>query len=882
MSDSFARRLGCLAGALLLFALALPPAVPAAPAAAPRYSQVRVDLSAPGATERLRAEAGRFDIVGFKPGHSADIVATPADLAHLRALGLPLETVHEDLAAFYRSRLSDKGANFGLYHTYSEATQWLDDLHAQYPQVVSAKWSIGQSHEGRDIWCVRVSDNPEIDEPDEPEVEIDGLHHAREVMASEMVLMLIDYLGSHYGSDPDVTRIVNSREIYLVPIVNPDGFVYNETTNPNGGGMWRKNRRDNGDGTYGVDPNRNYPYEWGGSGSSPYTGDETYRGPAPGSEPEVQAIMGLVNAHAFVTSMSFHTYSDLTLYPWGYTTSPTPDNATYVHMSQVMTRENGYTYGQPGVLLYDVNGGSFDWVYGAQTEHPKCFAFTNEIGSSSDGFWPSEARRQPLFDENLWPSLYLMMAADAWVQVSDAVVTGGDGDAFLDPGETAGLALTLENLGVTADSGPVTITLSTDDPYLQLGEAQRTVGSVPAMGSLDLSTQPFPVTVDPACPADRALAVTVTVDDGSGAASRTFTFSAGPPTLVFSDDFESGAGAWNLSGTWALTTADSHSPGTSLTDSPGGDYVDQTDTAAELAAPVLLATGSSLTFWHRYAIEQGWDYGYVQISADGGPWTTLATYSGTQSAWQQVTLDLSAYAGSQARIRFELVTDYSVTYDGWYVDDVQITGGGSTNQLPPPPAQLSPAADAVVGPTPTLVVAASTDPEGYTPLTYGFRVYADTLGLNLVAGADGVTEGGGQAAWAVPSALPDGDYWWRAYAADDQAYGLLGAWRHFTVDSSTDVLGPAGGPALRRLAAPGVTGGRWRLVLPRAAALEAAVYDLRGRRVRRLRSGDAAAGEYLLTWQGRDDHGQAVASGVYLLRVKAGSTRLNSRVTVVR
>ncbi len=320
-----------------------------------------------------------------------------------------VEVLQEDLEEFYATRLGNR-EGFGAYHTYSEAVAWMDDLHAQYPQVISARWSIGQGHLGNEIWCFRVSDNPETDEEGETEVLFDALHHAREVMSSEMVMMLAEHLGQQYAAGkPDIVTLLDANEIYMVPIVNPDGFLYNEQTNPNGGGMWRKNRRNNGDGTWGVDCNRNYSYEWGCSwGSSGDTDSDTYRGPAPASEPEVQAMIALVNSHDFVTRQSFHTSGELTLYPWGYTTDDTPDHTVFVEMASAMVQFNGYTAGQPGEVLYDVCGGNFDWDYGQQDEHTKIFAFTNEIGNSSDGFWPSDARRQDLFDDNLWPSLYMI------------------------------------------------------------------------------------------------------------------------------------------------------------------------------------------------------------------------------------------------------------------------------------------------------------------------------------------------------------------------------------------------------------------------------------------------------------------------------------------
>ena len=842
-----------------------------------KYSLITVQLEAPGALETLRANPD-LDIVRIKPGSHAELVARPGDLTWLDGAGLRYDTVHEDLSAFYAQR--SRGPNFGLFHTYSEAGEWLDQMHLDYPDVVSAKWSLGQSHEGRDIWCVRVSDNPEVDEG-EPEILFDGMHHAREIMASEMVLMLIDHLGSAYGSDPEITWLLDNREIYLVPIVNPDGVVYNEQTDPDGGGMWRKNRRNNGGGSYGVDPNRNYPYEWVGPGSSTDPWSETYRGPSAGSEPEVQAVMGLVNAHAFVTAQSFHTYSNLTLYPWGHTISDSPDEAIFQHMAGIMTQYNGYEPGQAPELLYEVNGGSFDWVYGAQGEHPKCFAFSNEIGGYNDGFWPDESRRDALFNENLWPSLYQIMCAASYVKADAAAVVGGDGNGRLDPGETAGLAFDLANLGVVDDATSVVVTLSTPDPYLLLHETSRTLGAIAANGTLDLASAPFSATLDPACPDGRALPVLVQIAWDGGAVDQKLLYPAGSAQILFEDDFEGPFTAWTTTGQWDLTSSSSHSPSTSLTDTPLGNYSNQTTTSATLTVGVAVPAGGTLSFWHRYDIEEGWDYGYAQVSGDGGAWTNVGTYTGLQSAWTQIEVDLSAYAGQSVRVRFELDTDYSVIEDGWYIDDVMIEGVGSTNALPPAPALLGPLPGGEVQPTTNLYCGTVTDPEG-DDVTYGFRVYDDPELTSVVFATQDIAAIGAQAQAEV-TGLTDGvTYWWRAFAADSIEWGLMGDTRSFVVNDATDVDGVILGFDLRQLVRTGGENVRLALDLPRAGDLTVTVFNARGQAVRTLASGDRAAGSHLLTWDGRDASGRSAASGVYFVKARTGHESAVARVLMVR
>jgi len=857
-----------LVRSLLLVTFAL---VAVAAASADEYSLVRVYFDGPGDAARLVEQPG-LDIAQVKPGQGADLVATPATMATIEALGLRYEVVEKDLVAHYASRITRKDdGNFGLWHTYSESQAFVDSLRMRFPEVVSERWSIGQTHEGRDIWCFRVSDNPDVDE-DEPEILLDAMHHAREIMAGEFTIMFAEYLAENYGTDPVLTWLVDNRELYIVPMVNPDGIVYNELTDPQGGGMWRKNRRDNG-GSYGVDINRNYPFMWGydNIGSSPYPYDETYRGPSAGSEPETQALMNLVNAHAFVTHQTMHTYGGQTLFPWGYTSSPAPDADIFEHIGQVMTMYNGYEYGPPGQILYPVNGNTFDWAYGTAD----VFCVSNEVGGGGDGFWPDESRRGALFQENIWPMTYLMMAAGPYVRVDGAVATDADG-GLLEPGDEGEFWFTVSNEAVNAGLTGVDVRLATSDPYVQILSAQRTIADLGAMASVDLSDDPIGLVVDPACPDGHLVTIEVTADWGAGTALTPLAFMVGSPNTVFTDDFTLGTGNWTLQGGWGQTGT-AHSPPTAITDSPSGDYQDGAFATATLNQGYHAA---QLGFWHRYDIEDGWDYGRVQISADGGPWNTVQSFTGYQSSWQQAEIDLSQYAGQLVRVRFVLESDSWITEDGWYVDDVMLLGAGSENQTPAGPLPVAPVGGAQVGATPQLVVANSSDPDSPDALTYGFRVYGDEDLTELVASTDGLGEGtGGETAWTVADALPQGDYWWRAYAADSEERGLLGPVASFTV---TGVVGIGdgvviGGPQLAVLG-----GGRLKLTLPSTSDVSVRVYNARGLRIRDLYTGTVGAGERVLVWDGRDQGGRQAASGVYFVRVVAGGEALTGRVVLVR
>jgi hypothetical protein len=337
-----------------------------------------------------------LDIAYVKYGEYVDIVTDKEEVDHLRSSGYNVEIVHADLVAFYQSRF-EKGKYMGGYHTYSEVGVALDSMHMLYPLITTSKINIGNSLEGRAIWALKISDNPDVDE-DEPEVFYNGLTHAREPIGMEVLLYFMWNLLTTYGTDSLSTYLVNNRELWFVPVVNPDGYEYNRLTNPNGGGMWRKNRRVCGGGDYGVDLNRNFGYMWGydDEGSSPYCWDETYRGTAGFSEPETQVWRDFMNSRHFVMTLDNHTYGNDLLYPWGYAHLYTPHQYLYVAIADSMSKLNGHIYGTPWEVLYSVNGGSIDWEYGDTISKPMILAISPEIGTQSDGFWPPSNRILPL------------------------------------------------------------------------------------------------------------------------------------------------------------------------------------------------------------------------------------------------------------------------------------------------------------------------------------------------------------------------------------------------------------------------------------------------------------------------------------------------------
>ncbi|MEU7053768.1 M14 family metallopeptidase [Streptomyces eurythermus] len=297
-----------------------------------------------------------------------------------------------------QARLYDFPSADAKYHNYAEANAEIDQRLAAYPGIMN-KRVIGKSYQGRDIVAIKVSDNVGTDE-NEPEVLFTAHQHAREHLTVEMALYLLRELGAGYGSDSRITNMVNSREIWIVPDLNPDGGEYDIASGSYR--SWRKNRQPNSGSSYvGTDLNRNWNYKWGCcGGSSGSTSSETYRGPAAESAPEVKVVADFVRGRVvggkqqITAGIDFHTYSELVLWPFGWTYADTAtgmtadDAAAFQAVGRKMAASNGYTAEQSSDL-YITDGTIDDYLWGTQ----KIFSYTFEMypaSSSGGGFYPPD------------------------------------------------------------------------------------------------------------------------------------------------------------------------------------------------------------------------------------------------------------------------------------------------------------------------------------------------------------------------------------------------------------------------------------------------------------------------------------------------------------
>jgi hypothetical protein len=359
-----------------------------------------VNVRVPSLAAVSDIERAGFDIAGVNTKDlTVGVVATAEDLDRLGALGYR-----------YVIRSKNDAESIAALQDYTdpiELSAFVDQVVAAYPGLARRFALTGPLYEGQVQYAVEITSNVGVAN-DRPVFELDAQHHAREVMTAEIAKDMIDYLTSRYATDPQVQRWVDNIDIVVVPSVNPDGALYVFQHD----NMWRKNRHP----TCAVDVNRNYPFAWGScNGSSGTCSDETYRGFEPGSELETQGMLQLAaDTHAFY-ALSYHTYGEYIMYPYG---CQNPDELTAMQevaqsLNSVLLDDagqtNGYTVGPIWSAIYLVDGGSVDTWYAKQGT----YAYTIEANTSS--FQPDYAT---------WRNVTVQRQRTAWQFFLDKTLDG--------------------------------------------------------------------------------------------------------------------------------------------------------------------------------------------------------------------------------------------------------------------------------------------------------------------------------------------------------------------------------------------------------------------------------------------------------------------------
>ncbi|HIB48309.1 MAG TPA: T9SS type A sorting domain-containing protein [Flavobacteriaceae bacterium] len=654
-----------------------------------------------------------------KPGHFVISEFSTSEIETARQAGFTVEVLIEDAkehflqqnrnsllvrnpscnqsANNYETPLNFALGSMGGYLTYQELLDNLDAMKSQYPNLITAKANInnflteGQPDNsvtppigGNGIKWVKISDNPDISTEGEPQILYSAIHHAREPMSLSQLVFYMWYLLENYETDPEIKNIVDNTELYFVPVVNPDGYLYNQKTDPNGGGFWRKNRKNG----HGVDNNRNYDYYvngnpangvWGGEGTSGNTNSDVYRGTGPFSEVENQAMKWFVENHDFMMAFNNHSFGDLLLYPYGYADNvPTPEDALFKAVGDELVSKNGFT-NQLSSDLYPAAGDSDDFMYGTIGTHDKIYAYTPEIGPA---FWPPSNQIEPIAKG----MMYLNLTSAKMVNNYAAVTPTGNLYTGAQAEQTS--TYDIQRLGI-AGSGSFTVNVN------PISQNIAFVGGGNSFSGLDLlesTNGSINYVLAGGTAAGDDIVYELVVNNGSYDTKVLVTKKFGDLTPVFQDEGDSVTDNFNNNG-WATTNNTFVSPSSSITESPNGNYQNNANKTIAISDAVDLsaAIGANLSFYAKWDIEENWDYVQVEVSTNnGGSWepqcgnftnegstnngqpTGEPLYDGVQNDWVLEEIDLSDYLGETILVRFQFVSDGAERRDGFYFDDLTI------------------------------------------------------------------------------------------------------------------------------------------------------------------------------------------------------------------
>ncbi|MFO8077378.1 MAG: M14 family zinc carboxypeptidase [Thermoplasmatota archaeon] len=540
------------------------------------------------------------ELVGGNPGEFHDALLNDHTKQALLDKGYQLELLRQN-PLIAPQDIAD------TYHTFEEIGQILQTMATTYPNITQLH-SIGKSYENREIWCLEITDNPGIDE-DEAGVCFMGLHHAREWPTIEICLSIAKELTEGYQNDTTIKNMVDNRRTWIIPCVNPDGYVYDHDLHQ-GNKWWRKNREYFKEfNTYGIDLNRNYPGScngdpqgmWGSRGMSHNPSTLTYCGPDQFSAPETVALKQFFLNHIISASISYHTYSELVMWPWGYSTEKQTDESDYMAAigNKIAAKikkqaSSGTYYPTQSSGLYPTTGDTTDWLYGYHhyvLGRPH-FAYTIE---ACNEFHPDASYLDQVCTENVEGALYLLKEAQNISQRTPRVIPPLITD-------------------LSDENGAITIEWETVNP-----SSNPTVFEVQEFSNMKYTKE---------------------------------SAEAEEPNLQLDGFFQSSRRA----------NSGSHSYRSHLDE----NMVSSLTTID----PIFINQSMDFTFSCWYEIEENNDKAFVELSTDGRNYDVIDTFTGSSNGWLQRSYSLDNYLGRSIFIRFRYSTDGRITEDGFFVDDI--------------------------------------------------------------------------------------------------------------------------------------------------------------------------------------------------------------------
>ena len=584
-------------------------------------------------------------------------------------------------------KLGASAANPG-YFTYAEMVAEMQNLAALYPDLVSV-YTIGNSAGGAAIYGVKISHS--VPAQNKPEVLYTGLQHAREAIGGTSLIFFVQYLAENYNSDNKVKDLLDNRQLFIIPCLNPDGYAFNYSGASGypvtGGGLWRKNRRNTGGGAsnIGVDLNRNYGIDWGNCvgattacGSSNKT-DDTYYGTSAFSEPETQALRNFVISRNFINAIDQHCYGPYYSLPYGRPSLHSPlnrhDSSYYTFVPALMGFYNGHRAGNsPETVNYEVAGGIKDWLLLGDIgtgSKGKVYGMTGEAGGAS--FWAPVSQLIQLCKEACFQNLQLAYAAGAYYDIEDK------NDIAINS-HTGKFVFQIKRVGLGAD--PVTVSLVPLENIHTVGSpVTKTVADY-----YDTYTDSISYSLPPTFVCGQKLKFAWKVESGGIATYDTITKFFNPLTLLADDMEGSFTTNWNASISpsgptgWAFTASEAFDGAHSMTESPFGNYTTSSTRTVTYNSTLDLsdATAAYLSFWVKYRAENFRDKLQVQASANGSVWVPICgsnmvaednttnggtlggqpALTGIRDNWTHELFDLASYTNDPTvYLRFKFTSD---------------------------------------------------------------------------------------------------------------------------------------------------------------------------------------------------------------------------------
>jgi len=659
-------------------------------------SIVNVHIENPKQLQMLR-DSGARSLACFDHAGETPMLLNNKTIGLVKKLGIGYRVVEKNIKESIerfeqlreQSRHRGVGGWYSDYKTWGEVNVKLQAIALGAPEITTT-FIVGQTHEGRDIHGIRIT--APGDTMGRKQVLFNGCQHAREWVAVMVPVYVIEHIVDGWSSDPEIQSYLESTEVIIVPIVNPDG--YEHTYAAGGDRFWRKNRRNNSGSCEGVDLNRNWGYAWNeGDSTSTNTCSDVYVGPAVFSEPETQAMRDLINTLPnLVSHIDFHSYSQLILEPWA-SSNNTPPRVNIVKalsgaMSDAIVNTHGeiYVAGTGGDLLYLADGVFPDW-----TTDLGALSFTIELRpTGSPGFDLPPSEILPTCEESF-------SAVKALLQFVNQPLSFSFPNGlpqFVEQGDMVQFPMVIESIfdePINTNSVTLHVRFGDEGAYAARQLSQNIDNSF----NVELPTS--------FCGLDGEFWFSVVTESG-----QEIRYPEGDGTLLVS--VASTAYAWNMDqnpnwsmeGQWGWGTPTGNGGSYGNPDPTGGatgnnvlGYNLNGDYPNNLAQTHLTSetldlsdqTNTQLQFKRFLNVEQPvYDHASMSIRAGNGLWSTIwSNASGiTDSQWQTVVFDISSVADAESSVQIRWTmgtTDSGWTYSGWNIDDVEILSSGGAGTI---------------------------------------------------------------------------------------------------------------------------------------------------------------------------------------------------------